>query len=53
MVNYGEPQPSPASWEPFQDVVVEAIQKTLMGEDPQKALDTAVEKMKSQQLEPK
>jgi multiple sugar transport system substrate-binding protein len=53
MVQYGEPEPNPAVWEPFQDIVTEAVQKALNGEDPQKALDKAAKAIKDQKLEPK
>jgi multiple sugar transport system substrate-binding protein len=53
MVQYGEAQPKPAAWEPFQDIVAEAVQKVLDNEDPQKALDEAVKAIKDQKLEPK
>jgi len=53
MVQYGEPDPNPAAWEPFQDIVTEAVQKALSGEDPQKVLDEAAKAIKDQKLEPK
>jgi multiple sugar transport system substrate-binding protein len=53
MVQYGEPEPNPAAWEPFQDIVTEAVQKALNGEDPKKALDEAAKAIKDQKLEPK
>ncbi|WP_449355218.1 ABC transporter substrate-binding protein [Virgibacillus natechei] len=52
MVDYGYDQPKVSAWQPFQDIVIEAIQKSLQGEDPQQLLDQAAEEIKSQQLEP-
>lgn len=53
MIEYGEPQPMPAVWEPFQDVITTAVQRALDGEDPQKVLDDAAKEIKEQELEPK
>ncbi|HLR62142.1 MAG TPA: sugar ABC transporter substrate-binding protein [Lentibacillus sp.] len=53
MVEYGHEQPKVTAWEPFQDIVIEAVQKSLQGEDPQKLLDNAAKEIKKQNLEPK
>ncbi|MCM3667006.1 sugar ABC transporter substrate-binding protein [Mesobacillus subterraneus] len=53
MVQYGEPQPKPTAWEPFQDIISEAVQKAMNNEDPKKALKEAVKEIKDQKLEPK
>lgn len=53
MAKMGKAQPKPAAWEPFQDVITDAIQKAFSGTDPKTALDEAVQKIKDQQLEPK
>ncbi|WP_261133963.1 sugar ABC transporter substrate-binding protein [Bacillus sp. Marseille-Q3570] len=52
MATMGKEQPVPAAWEPFQDIVSEAVQKALNGEDPQKALDEAVKKIEKEKLAP-
>ncbi|GGC84143.1 sugar ABC transporter substrate-binding protein [Thalassobacillus devorans] len=53
MIEHGEPQPMPAVWEPFQDVITTAVQRALDGEDPQTVLDDAAKEIKEQELEPK
>ncbi len=53
MIQYGEPQPAPAVWEPFQDVITTAVQRALDGEDPQKVLDDAAKEIEDQKLAPK
>lgn len=53
MIEYGEPQPMPAVWEPFQDIITTAVQKALDGENPQKVLDGAAKEIKDKNLEPK
>ncbi|MBM7551591.1 ABC transporter substrate-binding protein [Thalassobacillus pellis] len=53
MIEYGEPQPKPSVWEPFQDVITTAVQRALAGEDPQAVLDDAVKEIKEKKLEPK
>lgn len=53
MVSYGKPEPNPTAWEPFQDIVVNAVQKAMNGENVKGALDQAVEEIKQQKLEPK
>lgn len=53
MVEYGRPAPKPLAWEPFEEIVAEAIQKAFSGEDVQAVLDEAVQKIKEEQLEPK
>ena len=42
MIKYGKPEPQPSVWEDFQNTVVKAIQKSLLGEStPKEALDEA------------
>jgi len=53
MVSYGKPEPNPTAWEPFQDIVVDAVQKAMNGEDVKRVLDQAVQEIKQQKLEPK
>ncbi|UOQ45439.1 sugar ABC transporter substrate-binding protein [Halobacillus salinarum] len=53
MIEYGEPQPAPAVWEPFQEIITQSVQRALDGEDPQAVLDEAAKQIKDQQLEPK
>jgi len=53
MIPYGQPQPLPLVWEPFQDIVNIAIQKALLGKvSPAEALDEAVNQIKEQNLAP-
>ncbi len=52
-VDTGLPQPQPAVWEPFQDIITNAVQKALQGVDPKAALKEAVKQIKEQGLEPK
>ena len=53
MVEYGRSAPKPLAWEPFEEIVADAIQKAFSGEDVQTVLDEAVQKIKDEQLEPK
>jgi len=53
MIPYGQSQPLPLAWEPFQDIITEAIQKALLGKvSPAEALDEAVKQIKEQDLVP-
>lgn len=52
MIEYGHQAPKPAAWEPFQDIISQAIQKTMDGTDAQEALDEAAEEIVNQQLTP-
>ncbi|MBA4494352.1 ABC transporter substrate-binding protein [Paenactinomyces guangxiensis] len=53
MIKVGKPEPTPVSWESFEDILTTAIQKTFNGEDAQTALNEAVQKIKEEKLEPK
>ncbi|MFG6114855.1 ABC transporter substrate-binding protein [Halobacillus sp. MO56] len=53
MIEYGEPQPMPAVWEPFQEVITTAVQRALDGEDPKTVLDDAVKEIEEKELAPK
>jgi len=53
MISYGQPQPLPLAWEPFQEIITTAIQKSLLGEmEPTDALNEAVQQIKEQNLTP-
>lgn len=52
-IDTGLPQPQPAIWEPFQDIITNAVQKAFQGTNPQTALREAVKQIKEQGLEPK
>lgn len=42
MAQYGSPQPQPALWEPFQDVIVDMVQSALLGiQTPEQAIESA------------
>lgn len=53
MIDYGKPQPAPKAWEPFEEIVTQAVQRALNGEKAEKVLDDAAAQIKKQQLEPK
>src|SRR5699024_8748814 len=53
MIDYGKPQPAPQTWEPFEAIVTQAVQRALNGEKAEKVLDDAAAQIKKQQLEPK
>jgi len=52
-VEFGEAQPTPAVWEPFEEIVAKAVQQAINGDDPQEVLDNAAQQIKDQDLEPK
>src|SRR5690625_1355670 len=52
-VEFGEAQPTPAVWEPFEEIVAKAVQQAINGDDPQEVLDNAAQEIKDQDLEPK
>lgn len=53
MIPHGEPQPLPLAWEPFQDIITDAIQKALLGQaTPEEALQEATKKIEEQNLAP-
>ncbi|MFB5662348.1 ABC transporter substrate-binding protein [Alteribacillus sp. HJP-4] len=52
MIEYGHEAPKPTAWEPFQDIISEAVQNAMEGTDPQEALDEAAEKIEEEDLMP-
>jgi multiple sugar transport system substrate-binding protein len=52
MIQYGQPEPNPPVWEEFQEIVIKALQKTMLGEataeealnEAQKLLDESIKK---------
>src|SRR5690625_1176419 len=52
-IEFGEAQPTPAVWEPFEEIVAKAVQQAINGDDPQQVLDDAAQQIKDQELEPK
>lgn len=53
MSKHGIAQPVPAAWEPFQNIITDAVQKSFNGGDPQKIMNDANQKIKDQKLQPK
>ncbi|WP_183163874.1 ABC transporter substrate-binding protein [Alteribacter keqinensis] len=51
-IEFGHEAPKPAAWEPFQDIISEAVQKTLNGSDAKEALQEAARKIEEQGLTP-
>lgn len=48
MIKYGKPEPKPPIWEDFQNIVIKALQKSLLGEEtPQQALDEAQKQLEA------
>ncbi|TCL75078.1 carbohydrate ABC transporter substrate-binding protein (CUT1 family) [Hydrogenispora ethanolica] len=52
-IDNGLPQPQPAIWEPFQDIIANMVQEAFQGVSPKAALAKAVKLIKEQQLEPR
>ncbi|WP_026870153.1 ABC transporter substrate-binding protein [Inquilinus limosus] len=50
----GFAQPTPKAWQPFEKILVEAVQSAILGKaTPQEALDAAAEKIRKARIEPR
>lgn len=50
----GFAQPTPRAWQPFEKILVEAVQSAILGKaTPQEALDAAAEKIRKARIEPR
>ena len=50
----GFAQPTPRAWQPFEKIMVEAVQSAILGKaTPQEALDAAAEKIRKARIEPR
>lgn len=53
MVKYGVPQPHATAWEPFQNIIVNAVQRAITGDaTPAEALAHAAQQIRQQKLNP-
>lgn len=54
MAEYGVPAPQPAVWQPFEAIIVEMVQRAMLGKaTPEQAIEEAANSIKGENLEPR